>query len=173
MGGTTDPFNQLFANWSSPMTEDLDTQFALASREQLSSIVALLVDDKLGSSREIVGDELDQRYVAAFDAIQADPNNELIVAEQDGAVVGTLQITYAPNLTHQGAMRATIEGVRVSSISRSSGIGTRMLDWAIDRCRSRGCGLVQLTSDLVRVESIEFYRRLGFKHSHAGLKLWL
>lgn len=155
------------------MTEDLNTQFAVASREQLFSIVSLLVDDQLGSSREIAGEELDERYVAAFDAIEADPNNELVVAEQVGKVVGTLQITYAPNLTHKGAMRGTIEGVRVRSNYRSSGIGKRMLDWAIDRCRSRGCGLVQLTSDLVRVEAIEFYRSLGFKHSHAGLKLWL
>ena len=155
------------------MAEDSNTRFLLASREQLPAIVALLVDDKLGSSREIAGDELDERYVAAFDAIQADPNNELIVAEQGATVVGTLQITYVPNLTHKGTTRATIEGVRVNSTSRSSGIGTGMLDWTIDRCRERGCGLVQLTSDLERVEAIDFYRSLGFEHSHAGLKLWL
>ena len=155
------------------MTEKLNTRFALASRDQLCAIVSLLADDQLGSSREVSGDELDERYVAAFDDIEADPNNELIIAEHGGSVVGTLQITYAPNLTHKGAMRATIEGVRVASSLRSSGIGTRMLNWAIDRCRSRGCGLVQLTSDLIRDEAIEFYCGLGFKHTHAGLKLWL
>lgn len=155
------------------MINELNTRFALASRDQLGVIVSLLADDQLGAHRETVGNELDERYVAAFGDIEADPNNELIIAEQDGAVVGTLQITYAPNLTHKGAMRATIEGVRVTPSLRSSGIGTRMLNWAIDRCRSRGCGLVQLTSDLVRGDAIEFYRGLGFKHTHAGLKLWL
>lgn len=155
------------------MTEEMNTHFAVAQRDHLCSIVSLLADDQLGSGREVAGDDLDERYVAAFDDIEADPNNELIVAEHDGLVVGTLQITYAANLTHKGAMRATIEGVRVTSGLRSSGIGTRMLEWAIDRCRSRGCLLVQLTSDLVRNDAIDFYRGLGFKHTHAGLKLWL
>ncbi|MEM8671973.1 MAG: GNAT family N-acetyltransferase [Planctomycetota bacterium] len=155
------------------MVEELKTHFAVATLDHLPSIVSLLADDQLGSTREIVGDELDKRYLAAFDDIQADPNNELIIAEHDGSVVGTLQITYAPSLTHKGAMRATIEGVRVDSAVRSSGIGTRMLDWTIERCRSRGCRLIQLTSDLVRADAVEFYRGLGFRHTHAGLKLWL
>ena len=155
------------------MSEELTIHFGLASREHLRAIVSLLVDDPLGSRREIGGDELDARYVAAFAAIESDPNNELIIAEHNGTVIGTLQITYAPNLTHLGTMRATLEGVRIASSLRSSGIGTRMLDWAIDRCRSRGCRLVQLTSDLVREDAIEFYRGLGFEHTHAGLKLWL
>lgn len=155
------------------MTNEPSIHFALASRDQLSAIVSLLVDDQLGSGREIAGDELDERYIAAFDSIETDPNNELIVAEHDGSVVGTLQITYAANLTHMGAMRATIEGVRVSSRLRSSGIGTQMLNWSIDRCRSRGCRLVQLTSDLVRDDAIQFYLGMGFRHTHAGLKLWL
>lgn len=151
----------------------MDIHFTLAGREHLRSIINLLVDDKLGSGREIVGEELDERYITAFNEIEADRNNELVVAEKDGLVVGTLQITYAPNLTHKGSMRATIEGVRVSSDARSLGIGTQMLNWTIDRCRSRGCQLVQLTSDLVRLDAIEFYSNLGFRHTHAGLKLWL
>lgn len=155
------------------MTEELNTHFGLASREHLSSIVSLLVDDQFGAGREIAGDELDERYVAAFAAIEADPNNELIIAEHDGSVVGTLQITYAPNLTHKGTTRATLEGVRVASSLRSSGIGTRMLNWAIERCQSRGCRLIQLTTDLERDDAMQFYRRLGFKHTHTGLKLWL
>ena len=136
-------------------------------------MVTLLADDRLGANRETIGNELDSRYVSAFDAIADDPNNELVVGEQSGSIVATLQITFAPNLTHMGAMRATIEGVRVTSSLRSSGIGTRMIQWAIERCRSRGCRIVQLTSDLARTDAIEFYSRLGFEHSHAGLKLWL
>ncbi|MDA8745943.1 GNAT family N-acetyltransferase [Rubripirellula amarantea] len=155
------------------MTQETSTYFRLAERQHLSSVVALLADDRLGAMREVAGHDLDACYVSAFDAIEADPNNELIVAERSGSIVGTLQITYTPNLTHMGAMRATIEGVRVSSSLRSSGIGTRMLQWAIERCRCRGCRLVQLTSDLTRDDAIEFYCKIGFKHTHAGLKLWL
>lgn len=155
------------------LTQELNTHFRLAERQHLAAVVALLADDPLGSTREAPDQQLDHCYVSAFEAIEADPNNELIIAENSGSIVGTLQITYAPNLTHMGSMRATIEGVRVSSTLRSSGIGTRMLHWAIERCRSRGCRLVQLTSDLTRDDAIAFYGGLGFKHTHAGLKLWL
>ncbi|MEM0925910.1 MAG: GNAT family N-acetyltransferase [Planctomycetota bacterium] len=155
------------------MTEELEIHFVVATRDHLSSIVSLLADDQLGSTREIAGDELDECYLAAFGCIETDSNNELIVAEHNGSVVATLQITYAANLTHKGAMRATIEGVRVDSAFRSLGVGTRLLHWSIDRCRSRGCQVVQLTCDLIRPEALKFYEGLGFKHSHAGLKLWL
>ena len=156
-----------------PLTQESKAHFRLCERRDLVHVVALLADDRLGAMRESADHELDACYLSAFEAIQADPNNELIVAERSGSIVGVLQITYAPNLTHTGAMRATIEGVRVSATIRSSGIGTRMLQWAIERCQSRGCRLVQLTSDLTRSDAIAFYVGLGFKHTHAGLKLWL
>ncbi len=153
------------------MPSESDIQFRLAERGDLASIVALLVDDPLGSQREAAGVEPHTCYLDAFDAINVDPSNELIVAVDSGTIVGTLQITYAPNLTHHGAMRATIEGVRVCSKFRSLGIGTLMLRWTIDRCRSRKCRIVQLTSDLSRKDAISFYTDLGFAHTHAGLKL--
>jgi len=153
------------------MTREPDIQFRIAERKDLASIVALLIDDPLGSKRETAGKGLPACYLDAFDAIEMDPNNELIVAECAAAIIGTLQITYAANLTHQGAMRATIEGVRVSTRYRSLGVGTRMLRWTIDRCRSRECRIVQLTSDLTRHEAISFYTDMGFAHTHAGLKL--
>ncbi|MEP3481426.1 MAG: GNAT family N-acetyltransferase [Fuerstiella sp.] len=155
------------------MMSDTDIQFRLAIREDLATIVGLLLDDPLGSQRETASHKLQACYLDAFDAIEADPGNELIVAEQSDVVVGTLQITYTPNLTHQGSMRATIEGVRVSSKLRGSGIGTQMLQWAIQQCRARECRIVQLTSDLTRDDAISFYKDLGFEHTHAGMKLKL
>lgn len=153
------------------MTRESDIQFRIAEREDLAAIVALLIDDPLGAQREAAGKDVHACYLDAFDAIKMNPSNELIVAEDLGTIIGTLQITYTPNLTHQGAMRATIEGVRVSSSFRSLGVGTQMLRWAIDRCRSRECKIVQLTSDLTRHDAISFYTDLGFAHTHAGLKL--
>lgn len=153
------------------MPQEPEIKFRLAERQDLVAIVALLVDDPLGASRETAGNQIHSCYVDAFDAIELDPGNELIVAENLETIIGTLQITYTPNLTHKGAMRATIEGVRVSSSFRSMGVGTQMLQWTIDRCRSRECRIVQLTSDLTRHDAISFYTDLGFTHSHAGLKL--
>ena len=149
------------------------TQFRIARETDLASIVHLLADDRLGATRELATDPLPQEYIDAFIAIVGDLNNELVVATLDESIIGVLQLTYIPNLTHMGSWRGMIEGVRVSSSHRSAGVGKDMLQWAIDRCRSRGCRLVQLTSDLLRSDSIAFYEHLGFQHSHAGMKLRL
>jgi len=147
--------------------------FRKAGRPDLERIVQLLADDPLGSKREAYRLPLSCSYERAFDAIVGDDNNELIVAEQAGAVVGVLQLTFIPYLTHQGSWRALIEGVRVAAEARSSGVGRRLLLWAIGRARERGCLLVQLTSDKARPDAIRFYQSLGFIASHEGMKLQL
>jgi GNAT superfamily N-acetyltransferase len=154
------------------MTEDHVT-FRLAIRQDLERIVQLLADDPLGCTREAVSLPLSSSYGLAFEAIVGDDRNELVVAEQAGAVVGVLQITFIPYLTHQGSWRALIEGVRVAPEVRSTGVGKRLLAWAIGRARKRGCCMVQLTSDKSRPDAIRFYESLGFTASHEGMKLQL
>jgi GNAT superfamily N-acetyltransferase len=144
-----------------------------AVREDLPAIVHLLADDRLGAAREADVDPLPASYASAFDAIDRDPNHVLAVADAGGRVVGVLQLTFLPYLTYQGSWRALIEGVRVASDQRSSGIGRQLIEWAIDRARAHGCRIVQLTSDKTRADAIRFYERLGFAASHEGLKLRL
>ncbi|MDX2170471.1 MAG: GNAT family N-acetyltransferase [Deltaproteobacteria bacterium] len=147
--------------------------FRAARRVDLPAIVALLADDALGATRERVADPLPPGYLAAFEAIEADPNHELLVACLDDAVVGVLQLTYTPHLVQQGAWRATIEGVRVASARRAQGIGAALFDQAFARARARGCRIVQLTTDKRRPDARRFYERLGFVASHEGMKLTL
>jgi len=147
--------------------------FRQASRQDLGAIVRLLADDPLGSKREEYTIPLLPGYVQAFEAISNDPNNELVVAELAGEVVGVLQLTFIPYLTYKGGWRALIEGVRVSAPWRSAGIGRRLFHWAIGRARHRGCHVVQLTSDKTRPQAIRFYESLGFVASHEGMKLHL
>ena len=97
----------------------------------------MLADDPLGAMREAFRTPLPESYCRAFEAIERDPNNELVVAEKRGNVVGVLQITFIPYLTYQGGWRALIEGVRVSSKERSSGIGRQLFEWAIERARQQ------------------------------------
>lgn len=156
-----------------PPADKPEIIFRPASQEDLPAIVGMLADDPLGAKREAFRAPLPGSYRLAFEAIEHDPNNELIVAEKEGRVVGVLQITFIPYLTYQGGWRALIEGVRVSSNMRSSGIGRRLLEWAIDRARQRQCRIVQLTSDKTRPDAIRFYEGLGFTASHEGMKLSL
>jgi len=142
-----------------------------ASRDDVPVIVAMLADDPLGAAREDLGDRL--TYDAAYDRVVADPAQHLVVAERDGRVVGTLQLTVIPGLSRRGATRSVIEGVRVSRDERGTGLGTELVTWAVEESRRLGCTLVQLTSDASRTDARRFYERLGFVASHIGFKLAL
>ncbi len=147
--------------------------FRDAEVADLPAIVALLADDDRGATRERATDPLPPHYAAAFDAIRRQEGNTVLVAEQDGAVVGCLQLTFIPNLSHLGMMRAQIEGVRVSRAMRGQRIGERLLAEAATRARAAGCGVMQLTTNVARKDAQRFYQRLGFEASHVGMKLTL
>jgi GNAT superfamily N-acetyltransferase len=145
--------------------------FRTATRADLPAIIALLADDVLGKARDFT--EVDEAYERAFAAIDADPRNLLVVADDGDEIVGCMQITYIPGLGRHGAERSQIEAVRVRADRRGTGLGARLMTWAIDRARERGCALVQLTTDKSRVDAHRFYARLGFVASHEGMKLAL
>jgi GNAT superfamily N-acetyltransferase len=148
----------------------MSLSFRTARREDIAAIVAMLTEDPITAARGCSGDP---DYEAAFAAIDADPRNELIVVEDDGEVVGTMQLTFIPGLSRGGNERAQVEAVRVAEPYRNRGIGRAMMAWAVERARERGCGLVQLTSDKARSDAHRFYASLGFTASHEGFKLRL
>ena len=146
----------------------------LATRADVPAILALLADDEVSRARDgSVSEAADAAHWAAFEAIDADPRNELIVADQDGEVVGTFQLTFTPSLSRGGGERMTIEAVRVRGDLRGRGLGRQMMRWALDRGRERGARLAQLTTDKKRADAHRFYESLGFVASHEGMKLSL
>ncbi|GAA4554012.1 GNAT family N-acetyltransferase [Streptomyces collinus] len=148
-----------------------DLEIRAAISDDVPAIVAMLADDPLGAQRESP-DDLGP-YLAALERLSADPNQRVIVAVRQGRVVGTLQLTVIPGLSRRGATRSIIEGVRIHADERGSGLGTQLIEWAIDASREQGCQLVQLTSDRTRTDAHRFYERLGFTASHTGFKLQL
>lgn len=152
---------------STPLT------FRLATEADLITIVQMLSDDTLGALREKIEIPLPETYWTAFARISADANQELTVAEIDGEIVGTFQLTFIQYLTHQGGLRAQLEAVRVSSAHRGKGIGAQMFRYAIARAKETGCYVVQLTTDKKRPRAIQFYESLGFVATHEGMKLAL
>jgi GNAT superfamily N-acetyltransferase len=145
--------------------------FRTAVAADLADIVGLLADDELGRSRESPGLPLDQRYLDAFAAIAADANQQLVVAVAGAEVVGTLQLSFIPGIARRGTWRGLIEAVRIAAPYRSAGLGQQMFEWAIARCKARGCSLVQLTTDKARSDAHRFYEKLGFINTHEGYKL--
>ena len=139
----------------------------------MPSIVRLLADDELGSLRERYEDPLPKSYYSAYEQINRDPNHELIVAELNGEVIGTLHLMFLPSLSYQGGLRAQVESVRVDNRYQSQGIGSEMMKWTIERAKARGAHIVQLTTHKSRADAHRFYERLGFKGTHLGMKLSL
>jgi GNAT superfamily N-acetyltransferase len=148
-----------------------EVSFRRASEADLQAIVDMLADDALGAARESPGDLAP--YRDSFAAVSANANQLLLVAERNGEVVGTAQITFIPGLSHKGMWRADIEAVRVRSDQRGTGLGTQLIRHCIGQARDRGCGMVQLTSNASRKDAHRFYERLGFAASHTGFKLSL
>jgi GNAT superfamily N-acetyltransferase len=143
-----------------------------ATRADVVPIGELTVADQIGTPRDDPSDAAP--YLAAFEAIDADPAHVLVVVtDGPGAVVATLQLTYIPGIARRGGTRAQIEAVRVRSDLRGRGIGGALIEWAVDQARERGCAIVQLTSNKARADAHRFYGRLGFVATHEGFKLRL
>lgn len=147
-------------------------QIRKAKKEDVSVIVQMIANDKLGKLREDYKLPLPEKYFTAFENIDNDPNQELVVIENEsGEVIGTLQLSFIQYLTYQGGIRAQIEAVRIHEVYRGKGIGKKLFEWAITRAKEKGAHVLQLTTDKKRPEAFDFYIKLGFKASHEGMKL--
>lgn len=153
-----------------------DLTFRDATQADISTMIQLSHD---GDARGTDTPPLDRaslddpRYRSAFDEIAADPKHRLVVAERHGEIVGTIQLSFIPGLPAFGMRRGLLENVHIRADQRGTGLGAQMVQWAIERCREAGCGVVQLTSNKVRTDAHRFYEKLGFAKSHEGFKLKL
>ncbi|MEW2210853.1 GNAT family N-acetyltransferase [Streptomyces globisporus] len=148
-----------------------DLDIRPATPDDLPAVVAMLADDPLGAQRESPDDLTP--YQEALQRLADDPNQHVVVAVRQDRVVGTLQLTIIPGLSRRGSTRSIIESVRIHGDERGSGLGTQLIQWAVDESRRQNCQLVQLTSDVTREDAHRFYERLGFTASHVGFKLAL
>lgn len=147
-------------------------KFRKATENDVIAIVEMIADDELGKTRENFKTPLPEEYYRAFANINSDNNQELIVVENEvGEVVGTLQLSFIQYLTYRGGVRAQIEAVRIRKDQRGTGIGTKMFKWAINRAIERNAHILQLTTDKKRPSAIAFYTKLGFSDSHEGMKM--
>jgi ribosomal protein S18 acetylase RimI-like enzyme len=153
------------------MTASSSITIRRARRDDVKAIVGMLADDHLGRARERLDEPLPDSYFNAFARLDADPNIQLMVAEEGGSVVGCLQLCIMPGLSSQGASRGLIEDVRVAASRRSRGIGEQLVQWAVAEARARKCSLVELLTHHTRVDAQRFYERLGFAKSHVGMTI--
>ena len=155
------------------MEKNKKLSYRKAKESDLPQLIKMLADDQLGASREDSSAPPNSAYIKAFKNINSDPNNKLIVVEINNMIIGMLQITYIPYLSHKGAWRCLIEAVRIHKNYRSQGFGSEVFKWAIEQAKNKKCHIVQLTSNKERSSAIRFYKALGFSATHEGFKLVL
>ncbi len=157
-----------------PVDEHRTVQFRFALRDDVPTVVSLLVDDVLGAGRESADESGMEVYFKAFDEMESQGGNHYLLAvDLDDSILGCLQITVLPGLSRSGMKRAQIEGVRVARTARGLGIGSKLMNKAHAIAQENDCGLVQLTTDRAREDALRFYEALGYENSHHGLKYLL
>ena len=86
--------------------------------------------------------------------------NTLLVARDEGAIVGMLTLVTFPL---PSGLRARIEDVVVDQAARGHGVGAALTMAAIDLARQQGARNVDLTSRASRAAANRLYQRLGFQ----------
>jgi predicted N-acetyltransferase YhbS len=107
-----------------------------------------------------------------FAEICADPRHELLVAEYQGEVVGTVALLIVPNLSHSATPYAIAENLIVTRRHRRLGIGRQLMRYCIAKARDSGCHRIELCSDRRREEAHRLYRSLGFEPSAYGFRIY-
>lgn len=139
-----------------------------AREEDLPAIVACLAAGALASGKEDATD-LGPYRAALAEAGRAP--SDVLVAEARGEVVGVAQFIVFRHIQYRGARCAELESVHVRPDQRGHGVGTVLVNAAIERARELGCNRVQLTSNLARIDAHRFWEKMGFVPSHVGYKL--
>jgi GNAT superfamily N-acetyltransferase len=139
--------------------------------EDLEEILALQAEDSMHYYTE--PEEITANQRAAFDEIDADVNQDLLVGELDGQIVCTAQVTWMRVLSADGGLYCQVEAVRTLAAMRGRGIGALLMESIEAEARKRGAARIQLTSNKKRTRAHKFYEELGYVSSHVGMKKYL
>lgn len=109
-----------------------------------------------------------------WDEIYNDPNLYYIVAEKDGMLLSTCNITIIKNLTRNGRPYGLIENVVTHKDYRNQGLGKQVIKKAVEIAKSKGCYKVMLLTGSKKEETLNFYRSCGFRDDvKTGFLMWL
>jgi GNAT superfamily N-acetyltransferase len=143
--------------------EEVSSESALAC---LADLVELLIDSvasgaSIGFLPPLDADEAQSYWADAIEQI-AGGGRRLLVARQDGVLVGTVQLALAekPNARH----RAEVQKLMVHTRARRQGIGQALMAAADEAARRAGCTLLVLDT-----RAGDPSEQLYFKHGYTRI----
>jgi GNAT superfamily N-acetyltransferase len=134
--------------------------------EDVPAAVAVLLGGSLAPEFEVTES---RDYWAAVQETRRQ-RGDVLVADEDGEVVGLCQVLIFKHFQHAGGWCCELESVHVREDRRSHGIGSKLLAAAEVLARARGCYRVQLTSRNVRLDAHRFYLANGYDQTSQGFK---
>lgn len=105
---------------------------------------------------------------ALYDAVLADPDQRLLVAEDGEQLAGSAHLIVLRHIGRSLPRSAVVEGLVIDAAYRRRGVGASLMRAAAEAAREAGCYKLALTSNLARIGAHRFYSRLGWKRSHYG-----
>lgn len=91
------------------------------------------------------------------------PYYEVFVIEDNKLIIGTCSLIIMDNLGHKGAKLAIAESMIVSPDYRGRGIGSKLMQFVMEKAKEENCYKLMLSSNIKRFKAHEFYEQLGFQ----------
>jgi len=131
--------------------------------ERLREMMGFLVPNDIDTPAGVAADRYRQ--------MMTHPGLTVFLAEIDHETVGTCTLLVVPNLSRGGAPFALIENVVTHPDYRSSGIGAKVMEAAIERAWADGCYKIMLMSGEANQAAHRFYERIGFEKRKTGFEI--
>jgi GNAT superfamily N-acetyltransferase len=104
-----------------------------------------------------------EKGISIFKKMTQYPDYQLYISKFGNKIVGSFALLIMDNLAHFGAPSAIVEDVVVSENYQNRGVGKLMMEFAIEKAKTKGCYKMVLSSNQKRINAHRFYENLGFE----------
>ena len=109
----------------------------------------------------------------ALRAVLGRADQVLLVATEDGRIVGTNHVLIFRHLARALRPAAIVENMVVDSRHRGAGVGDLLMAAALKIARRNGCYKLSLTSNRRRPKAHRFYEGFGMRRTHFGYTIYM
>jgi ribosomal protein S18 acetylase RimI-like enzyme len=89
-------------------------------------------------------------------------DSHILVAEADGNVIGVVNLDIRRTILHPG-LSGLIDEIVVAEGYRGKGVGKKLIDAAVEKCKLSGCCEIEVSTELTNTKARSFYKSCGFE----------